>query len=815
MGIGPGSGFGSFVQGAAQGADWVGDQEQKRMQRQLLRDRVNESGRQSAAAQDEFNAASQIAQQRNPGQTLTTPKSYQSGVHSLVDPVMNKIKTWLGARQSGVPQVGHAAATPSAQGPAGPTYNPQPSPSPAQSAPGPESSAPGQGGQLGVGSSQTQPDDSWRLDQNGQFNGYGGPRADGGMIGKKTGVTPPTGIKPRPMRPRNTEARPSMPGGTDQGGPMFDDGGPVNRPYPPANPAYGNETVSLNGKPHTVSGDPDVKARALAAMQRLDSQADDDSANRAAGKGIPARQYAKISQQKGSPQKLADGGPPSADADVLARAAANRARTPGQLPPQAQTVVNDTTAKPAGLEPAEAAEPGEATSAAADAGSRTGRALAKGKGLAKSLGRGGVAVGALGGAGDALRTSTEDYANRFGLDTPNSVLGEVGVRALGAASDVGNNMTFGGLQKVHDTMYPDMPWGGPGGKQPAPLTPTPASQGNGLEDVQPTGQRLPVPSGPAASKGKAQPGGEQTVPQSNAPIDFSKVDVDHSEIPNTSSQDWDNLKALSVRRLVANGMPITQATVTVDDQVSDYQHRQFMQMMQQGIALDRAGNKKGAMAAYRTAYQYMPTGHDVKFGLAPDGTIIGFGIDEKTGQPVGQPVKLDQKNVNGLLATYQDPNNFMKELEGYQGMQVNKQKAQAEIGLMGHQGNYYEAHGEYMRGANESRLAAAMIRNGGKNAGLAPDVTMAIERDRNLNMIPDPNDQFEARGVASYLAKTGMDVGSAVAIAGRMYSGMSREQRAQFAQKHGIPLPDLVDGAGAGYPAGMGGGYYGNGIPPR
>lgn len=43
-----------------------------------------------------------------------------------------------------------------------------------------------------------------------------------------------------------------------------------------------------------------------------------------------------------------------------------------------------------------------------------------------------------------FNTSTEDYRKRFGLETDDpSLLGDVGVRTLGAASDLGNAMTFG------------------------------------------------------------------------------------------------------------------------------------------------------------------------------------------------------------------------------------------------------------------------------------------------------------------------------------------------------------------------------------
>lgn len=49
---------------------------------------------------------------------------------------------------------------------------------------------------------------------------------------------------------------------------------------------------------------------------------------------------------------------------------------------------------------------------------------------------------------DGLSTDTEDYARRFGLEnTEPGVARDLGVRALGVASDVGNNLTFGLAKK--------------------------------------------------------------------------------------------------------------------------------------------------------------------------------------------------------------------------------------------------------------------------------------------------------------------------------------------------------------------------------
>lgn len=78
------------------------------------------------------------------------------------------------------------------------------------------------------------------------------------------------------------------------------------------------------------------------------------------------------------------------------------------------------------------------------------------KGALKGLG----VVGALGGTAAAVAgTPTEDYRKRFGMETDDpSFLGDVGVRALGAASDLGDIATMGYASKYfRDKQAPDAP----------------------------------------------------------------------------------------------------------------------------------------------------------------------------------------------------------------------------------------------------------------------------------------------------------------------------------------------------------------------
>lgn len=64
--------------------------------------------------------------------------------------------------------------------------------------------------------------------------------------------------------------------------------------------------------------------------------------------------------------------------------------------------------------------------------------------MAKGLGRFHVASAGLGGAYTGMQTPTEDYRERFGMETDHpTLIGDLGVRALGVLSDVGNSASFG------------------------------------------------------------------------------------------------------------------------------------------------------------------------------------------------------------------------------------------------------------------------------------------------------------------------------------------------------------------------------------
>ena len=335
-----------------------------------------------------------------------------------------------------------------------------------------------------------------------------------------------------------------------------------------------------------------------------------------------------------------------------------------------------------------------------------------------------------------------------------------------------------------------------------------------------SGGGSPVPGRDAAPSPTPAQGPEQGQ-AGPPPIDFSQVQMDHQDIPNTSTQEWDKMKQGIIGGLLAHRQAASpaQAAMMADDQVSQFQHQNFMQYMQQGIALDRAGNKQGAMAALKTAYNYMPTGHGMHFGLDPQGNIVGVGFNEDTQKPVGAPVKLDQANLNHLMATYANPAAFQQETlammkqktETAQAMQGQIPYMQAHARLAGAQAGYYQ-------GRNDTTLEAATIRHAAAGGSRLPVQSQKFYASQLKNIL-DPRDQAEALGVAEMLEdregrSDPQTQGKIASLVGMMYA-MPPEQRQQFALQNKIPLPSLTQETpdpSMMYGQGYGQGY---GVPPR
>lgn len=867
MGLGPGSGFAGFFPGVNQGLQDVQEYDARQLQNQRQKEYLNQQMRENNAAQQN---AQWYANQQGFGQI----PQVQTG-DPVISKIVTKFKGLFGGRNQAPNQSTTGQSTPPASQATVPGQSNQ-----AASPPGPSSSnaaAPGVPGASGAQTldSETQPVTSVGLTRanGGAIPGkYGRSGALRNKKAKPQNVAKPTAAAANAMHmtmekapvdaqemgaeggpPGNTDAQPSNQdpmlanGGAIRGRKRFDNGGMIN--------AARQDAQSGKASPAGIEQDQQISDRLSSPNHRLPVTKTPPTTPPKPLPVAPEGSYAsggiikpiQTMEPKPNPKmaeqtvnndgqrnrlgktikRFADGSPGSVAPDIgsedemVARAAANRAANPASVSSSTGTFVNDTTKPAVGLEGAEtvapkAGIPGRVVGGLRKAVNSSGKAGTAGAGLI---------LGAA--AAQNANTSTNAYMDRFGIEPPDDpgtpsiggFLKTTGARLAGYASDVGNDLTGGWLQREHDKLYPNYPWNSDG----PPSQNKPPQQNDDLQPIQVTAQKVPVPGGPQgpAAPRAAGPGGPQGPAKPPGPIDFSNVDVDHRDIPNTTADDWDELKKRSMFQMISNGVPPAQAKVAVEDQVSDYQHRQFMQMMQQGIALDAAGNKAGAMAALKTAYQYMPTGHDVQFGIdRASGNIVGFGIDEKTGKPVGAPVLLDQKNLNNLLATYQDPKAFMNESLAMREQALREQQVtKGQIPLERAQAGEAGARANYFNGLNQERLEVAAMRGANSAGARLPPQTQKFYAQQLNGAIMNPADQGEALSVAAQLeGKYGNTPQAQMQIAGllkQMYS-LPPEQRTNFAQRAGIQL----SGQGGGQmpqmdPYAAGYNYGGYGVPPR
>lgn len=405
----------------------------------------------------------------------------------------------------------------------------------------------------------------------------------------------------------------------------------------------------------------------------------------------------------------ADGGTVDEDEKIRERARANRARTPGSVQNATETVQGaDRTVKGAStarkaLDIADKADEG--------AGKFLGRAT-EGAGKMRRFAAGAKGLGAAGLLGataiDTATTPTEEYRQRFGLETDDpSLAGDIGVRALGAASDLGNTLTGGLAQRGVNALtgrWPDR-------SASAPQQALPVAQTVSEESPPPS---LSLGGGGVSSTSMRQ---RAALPQSRATdpevVNFGDIDIDAKDVPNMQMDDWKKYRAQMIAAAQKSGSP--QAVAQVNDMVTDMQQKGFLSYGQQGLALQQAGNIRAAMAAYRAAFQYFPNGNDVEFGIHKDrktgrSQIVGFGKDEKTGKVVkGSEMIMDPERTAALLENFKNPQAFRMWTKDWRDFQQEQRKYEEVTKPLA------QAQADYM--ANNSEANMLRAENAGLRAG--------------------------------------------------------------------------------------------------
>jgi len=756
--------WGAFLQGGIQGAQTEQSMESRNLQNQYEKNAFVDPALRENNDQTQWNR--QLEQ--DAGRTAAPAAS------GLFDPVRNKLAdVYQSAKakiQSWLPGQGQHSSGPSSQ----PTVNQQTNV--AQSAPQPTSSSPSAGGLPGPGGPGAIP----------YANGGGIPRRGPVMGRGRSGVLrqrkAPPGNLAKPTKAAQSAMHPPLEKAPVDNQEMGAEGGPPGN----TDPSPSDQDPMLADGGHFIQG-------AIKRPGALHAQLGVPQ-----GEKIPKAKLDAAAKSKG---KL---GQRARFAETLSKFANG-----GVIPKQDQFKLPPAPKPQPNMIQREIGEDGQRNRLSrtikrfADGGSSSQQdpPETNAQHLAK------LGAGALG----VVASSPVD--DMFGIQNPGNIspfgaVADAGKAAYGAVKDW--------LGRPWDT--PDAPAQGntpsapgtapkPGANQNAALAEGPPAPQGGAPAAAPA-------SSPVASRRQGPPKSAPTqAPNAadTAPIDFSQLRIDHTQIPTTTAAEWDQQKKSLAASLNARGMPGPQAMLEADNQISDFQHKQFMQYVQQGIALDAAGDKQGAMAALKTGYQYMPTGHDVQFGLDPrTNTIVGMGVDENTGQPVGKTVVLDQQGLNRMLATYQDPKNFVNESLALREQALREKMAPAQNALIKAQTYETNQRGNFYGDANATKLAQVMIRNGGR--GALPQDQWAKVNSALAQKIMDPNLQSQATGVATYLMQHGHPPGDAVAIAGMMYTAPA-DRRIAYAQQYQIPIPELEMSTnpmllyGAGYGSGGYGGF--------
>lgn len=288
----------------------------------------------------------------------------------------------------------------------------------------------------------------------------------------------------------------------------------------------------------------------------------------------------------------------------------------------------------------------------------------RGTGLVRGAAGAGAALAGIQGAMEGGDTPTEDYYTRFGLD-PNSAgqsgMKDLAVRTGGVLSDVGANAAdFIGLDLR--SRFPDKV-----AKGGIEVTDSVARDARSAIPVEGSPDRPMQLSTTSISASAPRRTARRTAlptaaePQ-NPMVNFGEIDADPHEVPNMQTDDWRKYRAQMIAAAQKTGRP--EAVGQVNDMVTKMQQDGFLNYGKQGLALQQAGNLRGAMAAYRAAFQYFPNGNDVEFGVSRNKKtgqqqIIGFGKDEKTGEVVpGSQMVMEPERVAVLIENFTNPQAF-------------------------------------------------------------------------------------------------------------------------------------------------------------
>lgn len=364
----------------------------------------------------------------------------------------------------------------------------------------------------------------------------------------------------------------------------------------------------------------------------------------------------------------------------------------------------------------------------------------KGTGFLKGAAGGAAAAAGIGGALDAGGTETEDYYTRLGTDSEGGrkfgevvrhaipflrgvdaqFIGDIGARTAGVLTDIGARAAdFVGLGDAARSRFPDK-----NGIELSDGVKADVAAGRHLapEGSEQNPMQLSTTTISASPPRRGAGGGAAPAAKPENILDFAELDIDPKEVPNMQTDDWRKYRSMIIRDAARRGQPIDQ----VNERITQMQMKGFASYGLQGIALQKAGNVRGAMAAYRAAFQYFPNGYDVEFGTMPNKQtgqqqIVGFALDEKTGKLVpGSEVVMDPGNVSAIIANMQKPGawnswvkdnrDFQQTLREYEEVKKPLAEAQGSAALTNARANLMQGQGQLARAQGLGGLKQSDVR---------------------------------------------------------------------------------------------------------
>lgn len=287
-----------------------------------------------------------------------------------------------------------------------------------------------------------------------------------------------------------------------------------------------------------------------------------------------------------------------------------------------------------------------------------GRGIDKVKGGVKGAAALGASIGGITSvAENALDADgkLEDYYRRIGRDPARAKdyrpVEHAAMRGIGFLQDMGKGVTSF-IPGLNDALHVN-----DGANEASAATPAP-------EEAIPLAGSPRRPGGPGPSRGRTPAPAAPTAPAApSQAIPTAKPDplagfdvsnVDPKDIPRMSTAEWDEHKTQIMQSYIRSGKSYAEAMDLADQQVANQQRRGFLMFGQQAAALAEAGNLKGAAAAITAAFQNMPTTTDVNVTIY-NGHLVAYGVDEETGEQVGQPVVLNAQRIQDILRNFSDP----------------------------------------------------------------------------------------------------------------------------------------------------------------